>query len=170
MSTVPSTWVPQAMRPLHRIGHAGLDDAGALQELLSVESERDAVGMPVEQLPAELGFKRLDRRGHGGLRHIERCSRGRKLSGFGGGDEVADLTEVRAISKSDISEHFSSFTIARRNATNQALFSWRMEKRIRWLPVQPELPQPVRPHAERCARSMPDPRSMMALSLPAISP
>jgi hypothetical protein len=37
MSTVPSTWVPLAMRAPHRICNAGLDGAGSLQELLSVE-------------------------------------------------------------------------------------------------------------------------------------
>jgi hypothetical protein len=43
-----------------RIRNAGFDGARALQELLTVESEGDAVRVPVEQLSAELGFKGLD--------------------------------------------------------------------------------------------------------------
>jgi len=38
----------------------GLDGAGALQELLPVECECDAVRMPVEQFSSEFGLKRLD--------------------------------------------------------------------------------------------------------------
>jgi hypothetical protein len=49
-----------AMRAPHRICNAGLDGAGSLQELLSVECECDAVGTPAEQFSFDFGFKRLD--------------------------------------------------------------------------------------------------------------
>ena len=84
------------MRPPHRVRDAGLDGTGSLQELLAVERERDAVRMPVEQLASKLGFKRLDRRGDGRLRDVETGSSSRNLSGFGGGNEVADLTKSQS--------------------------------------------------------------------------
>ena len=49
-----------AMRAPHRICNAGLDGAGSLQELLSVECGCDAVRMPVEQFSSDFGFKRLE--------------------------------------------------------------------------------------------------------------
>jgi hypothetical protein len=48
------------MRVPRRICNAGVDGAGSLQELLSVECEGDAIRMPVKQFSSDLGFKRLD--------------------------------------------------------------------------------------------------------------
>jgi hypothetical protein len=87
------------MRAPRRICNAGLDGAGSLQELLSVECEGDAIRMPVEQFSSDLGFKRLDRCGDGRLRHVETSSGCRNPSGFGGGDEVADLTDSQSHKK-----------------------------------------------------------------------
>jgi hypothetical protein len=41
------------MRAPHRICNAGLDGAGSLQELLSVEYQCDAFRMPVEQYSSD---------------------------------------------------------------------------------------------------------------------
>src|SRR6266478_4323832 len=87
------------MRPARRIRNAGLDGAGALQELLSLEGERDAVRMAVEQLSSEFDFKRLDGCGDGRLRHVEASSCGRNLSGLCGGNEVTHLTESQSHKK-----------------------------------------------------------------------
>ena len=52
--------ISPALRAPRRICSAGLDGAGPLQELLSVEGECDAVRMPVEQFSSDFGFKRLE--------------------------------------------------------------------------------------------------------------
>jgi hypothetical protein len=82
-----------------RICDAGLDGAGSLQELLTIECEGDAVRVPVEQFSSEFGFKGLDRRGNGRLRHVKTGRSRRNTSDFGCGDEVAHLTESQSHKK-----------------------------------------------------------------------
>jgi hypothetical protein len=55
--------------------------------------------MPFEQFSSELGFKRLDRGGDGRLCDVETRRGSRNLTGFGGCDEVAHLTESQCHKK-----------------------------------------------------------------------
>src|SRR5882724_844511 len=91
--------------------------------------------MPVEQLLSKRGFERLDRRGDGRLRHVETGGGSRNLADFGGGDEVADLTEGQSHKNFRYQRTF--FRILQLLAATQKikLLVWfGFEKASQWLP------------------------------------
>jgi len=104
-----------------------------LQELLPVECQRDAVGIPVTNSFCRARLERLDERGDGRCASLEAVSRGRTVR-LGLGDDVADSDGSKAIKISDISELFFEGQLLLRRR-NQRFRIVAFEKAVSFLPV-----------------------------------